>query len=309
MEQIFFNPAGRLRSGWRVLLFVILLSLATAISGTIVGAIMVAGDFRHLDGQSDFLLTSLIALIPALLLSWLCGKWFEGLPFRSLGAAFTRSWAWHLMLGILFGAGSLTLTVLIASVAGDLSFELNHEASLHDIAVALAASFAIFAAGAAFEEVLFRGYIFQTLTRAGLAWLAILLTAVFFGAVHLGNPSSNWISTTDTIVAGVVFSAAYLKTRDLWFAFGIHLMWNWMQGSFFGIEVSGLTDLSSVSLFKEIDKGPVWLTGGIYGVEGGIASTAALLVTLAAICFLPFAEPEPEILEMSSRENPKASVS
>ena len=309
MEHVFFNGVGRLRSGWRVLLFVVMLSLATALSGAIVGAIMTAAGYSQPGGQNEFLLTSLIALVPAVLISWLCGRVFEGLPFRALGAAFTPGWAGHLLLGLLFGAGSLFLAVLIALAAGGLSFELNHEASFRDIATSLATSFTIFAAGAAFEEVLFRGYIFQTLTRARLAWLAILLTAVFFGAVHLGNPSSNWISTVDTIVAGVVFCAADLKMRDLWFAFGIHLMWNWMQGSFFGIEVSGLTDLSSISLLKEVDKGPVWLTGGTYGIEGGIASTAALLITLAAIYFLPYATPDAELFEMSSGENPKVSGS
>jgi hypothetical protein len=127
----------------------------------------------------------------------------------------------------------------------------------------------------------------QTLDRSGFAWLAILLTSLFFGLVHAGNPSSTLFSTVNTILAGVWFSIAYLKTRDLWFVTGLHMMWNWTQGSIFGIEVSGLTNLASVSLLKEIDSGPTWLTGQTYGIEGGIACTIALIVSTITILAVP----------------------
>ena len=64
-------------------------------------------------------------------------------------------------------------------------------------------------------------------------------------------------------------------------------MWNWMQGSFFGIEVSGLTDITKNPLLREIDTGPTWLTGTTYGIEGGIVCTIALIVSILVIQFLP----------------------
>src|SRR4030095_4939741 len=124
--------------------------------------------------------------------------------------------------------------------------------------------------------------------------LAIVITSIFFGAVHIRNPDAGVISTVNTILAGVWFGVAYLKTRDLWFVWGLHLMWNWMQGAFFGIEVSGITDLVSTPLLKEIDSGPVWLTGSTYGVEGGIVTTIAILVSIVSIYFLPI-KPSEEI--------------
>jgi len=96
---------------------------------------------------------------------------------------------------------------------------------------------------------------------------------------------------------GVWFGIAYLKTRDLWFVWGLHLMWNWMQGAFFGIEVSGITDLVSVPLLKEIDSGPTWLTGSTYGVEGGIVTTIAIVVSMVVIYFLPWVKVSEEIPE------------
>ena len=82
---------------------------------------------------------------------------------------------------------------------------------------------------------------------------------------------------------------------------------NWVQGSVFGIEVSGLKDIISAPLMREIDKGPAWLTGGEYGIEGGLACTAGLVVSTIAIYFLPTIASDAEMIELTSpREEPLA---
>jgi hypothetical protein len=197
---------------------------------------------------------------------------------------------------------SLGIAVAIAMLLGGLSFEPDLDFDSGAIVKGLLVSLAIFASAAAFEEALFRGYILQTFTRAGLAWLAICGTAALFAMVHLGNPDANWVSTTNTALAGVWFGLAYLKTRDLWFPFGMHLMWNWAQGAVFGIEVSGLKDIAPATLLKEIDRGPAWLTGENYGIEGGIACTVAIVVSIALIHFLPIKADE-EMVAMTSGES------
>ncbi len=227
------------------------------------------------------------ALIPAIVVGWLCGKWLEKLPFGALGASFSGGWLRNFVLGVVAGGATLSFAVLVAFVFGGQRFELNLANGWQHILTSLTVSFAVFAAAAAMEEALFRGYILQTFARSNLAWLAILLTSVFFGLVHADNPNAGVISTLNTVLAGIWFSVAYLKTRDLWFVWGLHLMWNWMQGSFFGIEVSGLTDITKNPLLREIDTGPTWLTGTTYGIEGGIVCTIALIVSILVIQFLP----------------------
>jgi hypothetical protein len=123
---------------------------------------------------------------------------------------------------------------------------------------------------------------------------------MFFGAIHSRNPSVSTLAVSNTMLAGLWFGIAYLKTRDLWFVWGLHLIWNWMQGAFFGIEVSGMTNLVSASLLREIDSGPVWLTGESYGVEGGIVTTIAIIVSTVAIYFLPFLRPDERMLKLTS---------
>lgn len=306
MQNILFNDFGRLRSGWRFAVFMLLF-----IFFGVIFQILADGILKNLPvgySPNSFLglaVSSFISLTIALVAGWFCGKYLEGLPFRALGAWLTKNWLKDLILGLIFGALTVSFAVLIAVVFGGLSFTFNNEAGQSAILLTLGISFVVFAVAAAFEEALFRGYMLQTFTRAGYAWFAIALTSIFFGIVHLGNPSANWISTVNTIIAGIWFSIAYLKTRTLWLVFGLHFMWNWMQGSFFGIEVSGRTDISTAPFLLEIDRGPAWLTGESYGIEGGIACTISLIICTILIWVLPIFKPTEEMLELTSKENPR----
>lgn len=301
INQFFIDESGRLRSGWRFAVFLSAFILFAAILGAVAASSSISLPASFAPGSAGFLaVNGFVSLVSALLIGWLCSKYLEGLPFRALGASFTGGWLKHLLLGIVIGAATLAAAVLITVLFGGLTFEFNGEAEASAIISTLAASFLIFTVAAAFEEAFFRGYMLQTFARAGYAWLAIALTSAFFGLVHMGNPDAGIISTLNTILAGVWFGIAYLKTRDLWFVLGLHLMWNWMQGAFFGIEVSGLKEIVAAPLLKEIDRGPVWLTGENYGIEGAIACTIAIIISIAAIYFLPFLKPSEEMLAFTS---------
>ncbi len=288
MNFLLFDKSDRLRSGWRVAIFLFGFIFVAILLGTAAKAVFTALQIDAPPKSSTFLvINAIVSLIPAILIGWLCGKLLENLPFRALGAAFTNGWWKNWILGNVFGALTLSAAVAIVYLFGGLRFVLN-DAGTETVTRSLALSFFVFGVASAFEEALFRGYILQTFARSGLAWLAILLTSLLFGFVHLDNPDAGIFSTLNTILAGVWFSVAYLKTRNLWFVWGMHLMWNWMQGSFFGIEVSGLTGITTAPLLREIDHGPIWLTGEAYGIEGGIACTIALVISTIAIYFMPF---------------------
>lgn len=293
--NILFGADGNLRSGWRFAIFVALFIFFGTVFG---GAAMLVGTLLlgpANPGSAFFLtLNGLVSMTVALVIGWLCGKYLEGLSFDALGASFKNNWLVNLLVGLAGGAITFAIGAGVGIVGGGLSFTFNSEAAAGSIATTLLISFAVFAAAAAFEEALFRGYILQTFVRSGLAWPAIIATSLLFGAVHLGNPNANWISSANTALAGIWFGVAYLKTRDLWFVTGLHLAWNWTQGSIFGVEVSGLTDIVREPLMRETDLGPAWLTGGNYGIEGGIATTIALIVSMIAIKLIPFGKPVDE---------------
>lgn len=305
-KKIFFNDPGRLRSGWRFaiflfsfLFFLILFSLAAIV---VLSRLPAGFNETSLFGLTVF---NFISFLCALVVGSLCGKFLEDLPYRALGARFSDNWLKNLIYGSLFGAAAILLASLIAFAFGGLRFQFNQTADASQILTTLGASCVLFTVGAASEETLFRGYILQTFARANLAWFAVFLTAVFFGTAHLQNPNVSWISTLNTMLAGILFGVAYLKTRTLWFPFGLHLMWNWVQGAFLGIPVSGLGKLAPAPLFQAIDAGPIWLTGGRYGIEGGFSGTIALIITILAVWLAPFLKATGEMSAPTNGENPK----
>lgn len=294
IHQFFYDAQGRLRSGFRFVIFCLVLVL-------ILIALSIPFAFIRMPENVARLASLFVMLLAAILAGWLCGRILEGLPFKALGIAFTKGWLVHFVVGLLVGGATLTFAVLIAFAFGGLRFEMNPvESSV--LATGLGSSVILLILGAASEEAVFRGYPFQTLTRSGLAWLAILITSVFFGAAHLRNADAGAISTLNTILAGLWFCIAYLKTRDLWFAIGMHFMWNWAQGALFGIEISGFTDLAPAPLLKEIDAGPQWLTGTTYGIEGGIVTTVAIAISIAAIYYWPL-KPSDTLVEETPRDS------
>lgn len=291
LSSIFFGTDGRLPSGLRFLVFVALFLIAAAI------LLAPISQFLGSEASIESILISEFAIfISALLVGWLCNKFLDKLPFSALGASFARGWISHFAIGLLVGAVTLCVAVLIAFVFGGLSFTPD-PVDWDSIGRTLFLSFIVFFVAAAAEEALARGYAMQTFFHSNLTIFGILLTSFLFAYGHYRNPNSTWLAIANTFLGGIWFGVAFWKTGSLWFPFGIHLMWNWMQGAFFGIEVSGLTDVTSAPLLKEIDRGPAWLTGEAYGIEAGVAATLALVLSTAVIYFFPFKTPSRSLLD------------
>ncbi|WP_058234936.1 CPBP family intramembrane glutamic endopeptidase [Devriesea agamarum] len=132
--------------------------------------------------------------------------------------------------------------------------------------------------GSAFgEEIVMRGILLRVLIGMIGAAPALILTSVAFGLLHLGNPGASLLSAIGiALQAGVMFGAAYLLTRRLWFAIGIHSAWNFTQTAIFGLNVSGVP--TEPGLFIAEIHGPDWLTGGGLGIEGSIIMIALGLI-------------------------------
>jgi hypothetical protein len=86
----------------------------------------------------------------------------------------------------------------------------------------------------------------------------------------------------------------------------VHWGWNWALGSFFGLPVSGL-HLVSHPLLNANDSGPSWLTGGNYGIEGGIACTISMTLFTIFVWRTRLISATPELWKMTSEENPVTS--
>jgi membrane protease YdiL (CAAX protease family) len=312
LKQLFINPAGRLRSGWRVLIFVlvfIIILLLIGLTAQLASRLMVhLTPSRGVAQYVENFVSRLVLLLAALLAGYICARWLEGLPWRALGLWPHPKWLRDFGIGSIIGVASLAIAAGIATAGGGLSFTISGRAALFQVGQTLVFSAILFILAALAEEALFRGYPLQTLTRANLAWLAILLTSVPFAAVHLRNPNvAAGFTFINTALAGVWLAVAYLRTRSLWFPLGVHWAWNWALGSLFGLPVSGITDLAPHPLLQGTDLGPAWLTGGSYGIEGGLACTITLVVSTIFIWRTRLVSADPEMKLLTSRENPLPS--
>ncbi|HEX7803312.1 MAG TPA: CPBP family intramembrane glutamic endopeptidase [Pseudoxanthomonas sp.] len=118
------------------------------------------------------------------------------------------------------------------------------------------------------EEIVSRGILFR-LTEEGLGtWIALAVSALFFGFTHMFNPGATmWSSVAISIEAGLLFGLLYHVTRSLWWCIGLHAGWNFVQGAVFGIPVSGI---KIDGLFDSQLQGPGWLDGGGFGAEASV---------------------------------------
>ena len=286
VRSFFVGDDGHLRSGWRATFFLaafLVVGRLFEVAGTVLTSLTSGTRTGIWASTWPFLVGSVVLFSAATLVGWGCGVVFEELPFRALGWWPHRGWLRNVALGSLIGAASLLLAAGITAATRGIRFSFNPSPATTIGKTAVVALIVFVIAGAA-EEALFRGYPLQTFTRAKLAWVGVLITSVYFAAVHLRNPNaSQGFTFVNTAVAGVWFALAYLRTQSLWFPLGLHWSWNWTQAALLGIPVSGIDRIAPAPLLHAMNAGPDWLTGGRYGIEGGAACTAALVISTIVV--------------------------
>jgi hypothetical protein len=157
--------------------------------------------------------------------------------------------------------------------------------------------FPVFLAAASLEELLVRGFLFQAIEHNLGPAAAVAITSVVFGVMHLGNENVTIFSTANTVLAGVWLGVAYLKTRSLWLAIGLHYSWNLTMGFVFGLPVSGEDLFQRLSLLASESGSRDWLSGGGYGPEGGAATTIAIAISTIVVLKSGLFRPSSEMLE------------
>jgi membrane protease YdiL (CAAX protease family) len=135
------------------------------------------------------------------------------------------------------------------------------------------------------EEIAFRGVVFRILEEMFGSAVALLVSAGFFGLIHLGNPGATWVSAIAiALEAGLLLGAAYMAVRNLWLPIGLHFGWNFTESGIFGSVVSGN---AFKGLFATTLSGSDLLTGGAFGPEASVVAVA--VCAAAALVFLAIA--------------------
>lgn len=200
-------------------------------------------------------------------------KLFERRPISEFGR---RRMLPELGFGYLYGMLLMSLCVGAAVLFGVLSF------TGVGVPANLPIAFCLTIAISVVEEVVFRGVLFRIAEKALGSWIAILISAAFFGLGHISNENATLFTAfAISLEAGLLLAAAYMLTRRLWFVIGIHAAWNFTQGGIFGVPVSGV---SIDGLFSTELSGPELLSGGAFGLEGSII--AVVICTGFGVFFL-----------------------
>lgn len=174
--------------------------------------------------------------------------------------------------GMLIGFLLIALCVGILWANGNVSFAMGGISSITFIIYLF-----YFILVAIFEELMFRTYPLFVLAESYRVAAAIIINALGFALVHLGNPGYTPLAFLNIMLAGALFAVFTLVKRNVSWAIGIHFGWNFAQGILLGYKVSGL-DTARVLIAKPV--GQAYLSGGSFGIEGSVFCTLILSVLL-----------------------------
>jgi membrane protease YdiL (CAAX protease family) len=77
-----------------------------------------------------------------------------------------------------------------------------------------------------YEELLFRGFLFNNLKKYGGQILSVVLTCLLFGAAHLEYDNLNWIAAIDTLIFSGFLIYISQKHQSLYSAMMLHAIKN-----------------------------------------------------------------------------------
>lgn len=222
-----------------------------------------------------FVFGALTAVLAVLVYAWVVRRTERRAPTElardGAGRALTR--------GILIGVG------MFAAVIANIAFLGGYH--VHGIGSVSGATglLGFMAAAAVTEELLFRGVLFRIVEERTGTWIALLLTGVVFGGMHLFNPDATlWGAVAIAVEAGFMLAACYAATRNLWVPIGLHFGWNFAAGGIFSVVVSGNGE--SKGLLDTSTSGSTLVTGGDFGPEGSLYTVAAGLILTGVLLAL-----------------------
>jgi len=262
--RVWRSANGRIRLGFRLLLFLTLGSVVATCAGLLSPRVLPW--------------SAAPTLLGALLAGWGLLA-LEGRPPAALGFRLDRGAVHGLVVGLVLGVVLGLLAVGLIAAAGGVRWHVDGGDAGDWLSAGLA-SLWILALPAAAEEAMLRGYPLQALAEAWGAGWGLVVTSIVFALLHLPNPGVGWVGLANITGAGLFLGALFLRTGSLWWATGAHLGWNWSHAFLTDLSVSGL-ELLDAPLVEPVLSGPAWLSGGGFGPEGSVLTTVAVFAAAA----------------------------
>lgn len=180
------------------------------------------------------------------------------------------------LIGFVIGIGMLAASLLLCVITGTAKISFSGGS----IGMILLFLFGYLLQGMS-EEVLVRGYFMISLGRENSIGWAVIMSSLMFAMLHIFNAGLSVLAFVNLALYGLLMALYMLKHGSIWGVCAIHSAWNFVQGNVFGIQVSGMPLTESV--FATELTGSHWITGGDFGLEGGLAVTVVLIAGLALV--------------------------
>ncbi len=282
--RIFKNKYGEVRSGWKIVLTLIvmfaLMNVVAIFIGIILGILMVAKEsvmeLYAIENSSLFFSVSIIlqnlALIGSSMIIW---KVFEKKKVTFMGLINIKEGYKELGIGLLLGAVTITIVGIVLLLIGEV--KLVNSLSKPNISYELLSGLIAFIAVGFGEEIFGRAYCMSVLKQTRNKYVILGVSSAIFAAMHLGNNGVSILALINLFLVGILFGYMFIKSGNVWMPIGFHITWNYFQGYILGFQVSG-NEVKGI--YQLQNAGNSFINGGAFGPEGGIVVTAILIITL-----------------------------
>lgn len=232
-----------------------------------------------ISASPKIMIPSLLSTVFGTVTSVIYCRNIEVRPVSSMGVT-KKKLIPHYLTGLLTGTVMMSAITLLSVVTGVNSISMCSNINAGIILLYL---LGFFIQGMS-EEFIFRGYLLTTVGGHHSAYTAVGVSSVAFAVAHAFNPGFSVVPCINLILFGVFASLYMICFEDIWGVCGIHSIWNFMQGNFYGISVSGTGNTESVfRTTAQTSHG--WLSGGKFGIEGSIFTTIVLSAGIALVLF------------------------
>ncbi len=261
--------------GWHRVLLIILPYALIMMIFQMVGVIVAGADLTGINYNfalwQDVIIT-FFTLAGTVLVIWFFRKFIDKEPFAEIGILIKKR-GMDIALGLLFGLLVMTIGFGILIALGEIKVSnINFQPS------ELLLSLVLFILVSFNEELFMRGYVLKNLMLSMNKYVALLISSLAFGAMHLLNPHFSLITFFVITLSGIILGLSYIYTKNLWFPVSLHFSWNFFQGTIFGFNVSGQDDYSLIEQIRTQDN---LLNGGPFGFEGSLLSIGFLIIFTA----------------------------
>jgi len=282
---LFKNESNQVRAGWLIFLAFVSMFIAQQIFAIPGGVLLAIVDFPFQDGNYNmdiqaafdrhpwiFLLTQGGGTVGGMLATVLLWRFVNKGTLKELGF---RGSLKDLGFGLLLGAVSIAIIFFVLLASGNVT--MLNSFTKPAFSVYALSYLLLFILVGFFEEMFFRGYVMSTMeSRGNKKWIIYVVSAIVFSLAHGMNPNVSVLGLVNIALVGILFAYMFDATKSLWLPIGYHITWNYFQGNVFGFAVSGTSPNSIYNV--SVEDGITWLTGGAFGLEGGLLATLLIIL-------------------------------